>query len=287
MKYALGPILYFWPKQTVADYYQQVKQQPFDIVYLGETVCSKRRELKFDDYYDLAKELTSANKQVVLSTLALLESHAEINQLKRYCENGDFAVEANDMAAVQYCRENKLPFVAGPALNIYNHKTLQLLHSQGMTRWCMPVELSKDKLTDVVEQCNQHNLTGKFEIEVFAYGYMPLAYSARCFTSRSEDRPKSDCQWCCINYPSGRRVTSQDGQDVFVINGIQTMSGACYNLQNQLDEISQLADLVRLSPEVEGTFAAFTDMRSGRKRQLTKTESNGYWHQIEGMNVVA
>lgn len=40
------------------------------------------------------------------------------------------------------CAERKLPFVAGHALNCYNAVTLRLLLKQGMTRWCMPVELS-------------------------------------------------------------------------------------------------------------------------------------------------
>lgn len=50
MKYALGPILYFWPKAEVEAFYQQAIHHECDIVYLGETVCNKRRELKFQDY---------------------------------------------------------------------------------------------------------------------------------------------------------------------------------------------------------------------------------------------
>ena len=75
MRYALGPLLYFWPKQDVVEFYQQARDSSADIVYLGETVCSKRREMKYGDWFDLAKMLAKLGKQVVLSTMALLEYH--------------------------------------------------------------------------------------------------------------------------------------------------------------------------------------------------------------------
>ncbi len=85
-------------------------------------------------------------------------------------------------------------------------------------------------------------------MEVLSYGHLPLAYSARCFTARSEDRPKDECETCCIKYPNGRNVLSQENQQVFVLNGIQTMSGYVYNLGNQLTSMQGLVDIVRLSP---------------------------------------
>ncbi len=67
-------------------------------------------------------------------------------------------------------------------------------------------------------------------MEVLSYGHLPLAYLPRFrFTARSEDRPKDE-QTCCIKYPNGRDVLSQENQQVFVLNGDQTMSGYVYNL---------------------------------------------------------
>src|SRR5690606_38628976 len=50
MKLSLGPIHYFWERDAVFAFYRQVAEWPVDIVYLGEVVCSKRRELRRDDW---------------------------------------------------------------------------------------------------------------------------------------------------------------------------------------------------------------------------------------------
>ncbi|GHE91698.1 U32 family peptidase [Thalassotalea profundi] len=286
MKYALGPVLYFWPKQTMMNFYQQAAKSDADLIYLGETVCSKRRELRSKDYLSIAKELSSMGKQVVLSTMVLLEAPSEINELKRYCENGDFLVEANDMAAVQLLSQAKVPFVAGSALNIYNHQTLKLLSKQGMIRWCIPVELSKDKLHAIVEQCKKIGIRHNFEIEVVGYGHLPLAYSARCFTARSENRTKDECGYCCINYPQGRLTKSQEGEDLFVLNGIQTMSGDCYNLSSEQAQMHDLIDIFRVSPESDEAFDVIAKLK--QKQTITKmsNHTNGYWHQIAGIKTV-
>ena len=197
MKYALGNILYYWPKEDVEAFYQAAVNSSADIIYLGETVCSKRRLMKVADWFNVAREVANSGKQVVISTLALLQAPSELTELKRYVENGEFLLEANDLGAVNIAAERNLPFVAGHALNCYNAYTLRVLHKQGMVRWCMPVELSRDWLQNLLNQCDELGFRHQFEVEVLSYGHLPLAYSARCFTARSEDRPKDECETCC------------------------------------------------------------------------------------------
>ncbi|MFO6491888.1 U32 family peptidase [Hafnia alvei] len=291
MKYSLGAVLYYWPKAEIERFYQAATQSEADIIYLGETVCSKRREMKVADWLDVAKQVAQSGKQVVISTLALLQAPSELNELKRYVENGDFLIEANDLGTVNMAAERKLPFVAGHALNCYNAVTLRLLHKQGMMRWCMPVELSHDWLKNVMAQCEDLGIRNKFEVEVLSYGHLPLAYSARCFTARSEDLPKDQCETCCIKYPQGRRVLSQENQQVFVLNGIQTQSGYCYNLGNNQLEMQGLVDIVRLSPESMDTLSVLSQFRANERSTQplaleNRADCNGYWQRVAGLELV-
>ena len=288
MKLSLGPLLYYWDKTKVEDFYHKATSSDAEIIYLGETVCSKRRELRPKDWLDLGHQIAQSGKEVVLSTLALLQSPSEIKILRQYCENGEFKVEANDLGAIQILAENNIPFVCGPAINCYNASVLNLFVNKGMQRWVMPVELSRDWLVKTLDDCNKLGIRNQFEVEVFAYGHMPLAYSARCFTARSENKAKDDCELCCIKYPQGRMTTTQEGQEVFVLNGIQTQSGSCYNLINELPEMSDLVDIARISPSSIDSLAVinqYQKMLKGERQacRLPAHESNGFWYEIPGL----
>ncbi|HEN3279989.1 TPA: U32 family peptidase [Yersinia enterocolitica] len=292
MKYALGAVLYYWPKTNIETFYQAAASSSADIIYLGENVCTKRREMKVGDWLALAKDVAASGKQVVISTLALLQAPSELNELKRYVENGEFLLEANDLGAVNMAADRGLPFVAGHALNCYNAYTLRILHRQGMMRWCMPVELSRDWLANVLQQCEELGFRNQFEVEVLSYGHLPLAYSARCFTARSEDRAKDECETCCIKYPQGRPVLSQEEQQVFILNGIQTQSGYCYNLGNDLISMQGLVDIVRLSPQGMETLDVIDQFRANELglNPLTladKADCNGYWRRLAGLELVS
>ncbi|TCL06424.1 MULTISPECIES: U32 family peptidase [Sodalis] len=291
MKYALGPVLYYWSKADIEAFYAAASAGSADVIYLGETVCSKRRALKTGDWLELAAAVAQSGKQVVLSTLALIQAPSELTEIKRYLDNGDFLLEANDIGVVQMAAEKGLPFAAGPALNCYNAYTLRILHRQGMVRWCMPVELSRDWLQNILLQCEELGFRRQFEVELFSYGHLPLAYSARCFTARSENRPKDECQTCCIQYPQGRRVLSQEQQQVFVLNGIQTQSGYCYNLINELPSMVDLVDVVRLSPQGMDTLAMLERFRANEQGQRPlplsqHADCNGYWRRVAGLTLV-
>ncbi len=298
MKLSLGPNLFFWPKQALYDFYDEMKDSSVDIIYLGETVCSKRRELSTAEWLDLAKALTNSDKEIVLSSLALLMADSELNSLKKLCDNAPVRVEANDMSAVQFLTERQLPFICGPSINIYNARTLKLLNQQGAFRWVMPVELSSGCLGSILNDAQDMGFREKIETEVFSYGHLPLAYSARCFTARYLDLPKDKCEFSCIQFPEGLTVNSQEQQALFNLNGIQTQSAAIYNLIHQIpDMLSMGVDILRISPRKAGTsnvIQQFKDAIYRGENNLPLTliptqdqDCNGYWFGQPGMSYLS
>ena len=250
MKLSIGPIQYFWERQRVLDFYQQIADSPAEIVYLGEVICSKRRLIKPEDWFAIGNELRQSGKEVILSSLTLLEAASETSALKKLCSNESFMVEANDISAVQLLSTAGKEFVTGPSFNIYNGRSLQLLAKKGLKRWVLPVELGLETLKDL-----QALRPDGVETEVFALGRLPLAYSARCYTARSHNLPKDDCQFKCIDYPDGRILETQEDQEFLVLNGIQTQSALTHQVLEELPELNKLGvDVLRISPQYNGTL---------------------------------
>lgn len=295
MQIALGPLLYYWPRDTVFNFYDRMAATKVDIVYLGETVCSRRHELRLADWLAIAARLREAGKEVVLSTQVLLESGSDVSVMHKIADNGEFAVEANDMGAVQRLA-GKVPFVAGPHLNLYNLPTLQWMASLGASRWVMPLEMKQDDLA-LLQQGRPSGL----QTEVFAYGRLPLAYSARCFTARHNNLPKDDCRFSCLQHPDGLLLKTRESEEFLVLNGTQTQSARVYNLVDALDDMQALGvDVVRLSPQPQHMAEVVAVFDAARTQELAPQEAlarlqplmpaqgcNGYWHGRPGLEQVS
>jgi collagenase-like PrtC family protease len=103
--------------------------------------------------------------------------------------------------------------------------------------------------------------------EVFAYGKLPLAFSARCFTARHYDLNKDACQYRCAEHPDGLTLSTREGQAFLTLNGNQTMSAQSQSLLHHVADLSALGiEVIRLSPQMqrmEEIVAAFDHARRG------------------------
>lgn len=291
VRLALGPNLYYWRRADLEAFYAAAATSAVDIVYLGEVVCGKRHEAAFGDWLDIGRRLAAAGKEVVLSALALPESETDLRVLRRVVANGEFAIEANDMGAVRLSAEARVPFVIGPHVNAYNPAALALLFRCGAIRWVAPIELSRESLAEVRAQA----LAG-LATEIFGFGRLPLAFSARCFTARAHDRGKDDCGFACIDDPDGLLLSTIEGEPLLALNGIQTQSARHTSLAPVLDEVVALGlDVVRISPQSHNTWDVVNEFRACLDGNVaasvagTRVESfagaetsAGYWHGHAG-----
>jgi collagenase-like PrtC family protease len=227
MQLTVGPVLYHWGRQRLLQFYAELAASPAHAVVLGEVVCARRRELRLDDWLALGRELAQAGKQVVLAAQALVETEADLRLIERMGEQGLHAVEAGDASALQLLA-GRVPLVLGPHINVYSRAALREHADLGVLRWVAPVELP----LQAVQRINPpdepvRTPTGQpLPTEVWAFGRLPLAFSARCFTARHHGLPKDGCAYRCLADPDGLLVRSTERTPFLVINGTQTQSAA-------------------------------------------------------------
>lgn len=298
LKLAIGPNLFDWGKSAMRDFILRMAAESVaDILYLGEVVCSKRAHFTPEELVELAGQVRAAGKEAVISTLGLVMSEAEMETIRRQfalaAERG-LRVEANDLAALGI--GDGRPMVAGPHITTYNPETLEFLATVGVERVVLPVELSGAMVAGIVRGCR-----APMEVELFAHGKLPLTFSARCYTARSYQLGKANCQFKCEEHPDGMLVNTQEGQPFLTLNGIQTMSDRPFTL---IDRVAELADMgvgiARVSPQSRGMLETLRVWRETLDGRMAGAEAlarldelkggggfcNGYWLGRAGLDFV-
>ena len=263
----LGPVLFNWRPEALRDFYCRIADEAdIDTVCVGEVVCSKRWPFFAPFVPEVIERLAAAGKEVVLSSLALIMTERELEQARDLAATEGWMVEANDISVAAMLAGR--PFAVGPMVNVYNEGTLACLEGMGATRVCLPAELPAAVIATLAD-------AAKAEIEVQAFGRLPLAISARCYAARARNLSKDGCQYVCADDPDGMEVDTLDDAPFLAVNGTQTMS--CHHM----DLLGDLAGLAaagvrrfRLWPHtvdmvaVAALFRAVLcrDRRSGRGR---------------------
>lgn len=288
---ALGPLLYHWPRERIFRFYDAIANAPVDSVYLGEIVCARRQEMSAADWFSIADALTEAGKEAILSTPLLTEGEGDLKRMRRIAGNLRFRVEANDLGAVRLL-SGTAGWVAGPQLNIYNPETLALMAELGATRWVAPVETSHEAFAALAAQRPRG-----LEAEVFAWGRLPLAISARCFTARRFNLQKEACALRCLEFPDGLALDTREGKPFLTLNGLQTQSAEVYSIAADAPGLAEAgADVLRVSPQAEGTVEILEVLAAAGRGEFGHAEAlrrlaglahaplcGGFWHGRPGM----
>jgi O2-independent ubiquinone biosynthesis protein UbiV len=270
----LGPMFFNWDGRALADFYARIADEaPFDRVHIGEVVCSKREPFSQVAQARAIDRLERAGKTVVVSTLALVTTKRERQKLSSVASSQERLVEANDLSALAALAGR--PHVVGPLMNTYNEATLAFLARNGAGTVCLPPELP---LTSIHSMAIAGHAMG-VEIEVFAFGRMPLAISARCYHARLQGLTRDSCRYVCSQDADGLDVDTLDGQPFLAINGLQTLSHAWCSYAGDLPRIVEAGvGALRLSPQTCDMVAAariFRDVLDGRLAAGTADERLG------------
>ncbi len=262
MQLTLGPVLYHWQPEQWRDFYLRIAEEaPVDVVVVGEIVCSKRSPFFAEHMPVVIERLAACGKQVVLGSLILVSLQRERRQMVELAENTDLMVEANDLSCFGSLAGR--PYAIGPFVNIYNEATAAYFAGRGARRICLPPELSMDSIRTIATALPD------VTTEVFAFGRMPLAISARCYHARLHKLSKDNCRFVCEKDPDGLTATTLDGEPFLAMNGVQTMSHACANLLGEVEELAAVGvGALRLSPQqcdMVAVARVFRDVLDGNR----------------------
>lgn len=291
---SLAPIPYPWKREQVLAFYEEAATWPVDIVCLGETVCGKRSALGVREWLDLAHRIEAGGREVVFASPPGLETPGELRLFSVLSDGGRFAMEVNDVGLFPRLK-GKAPIVAGPLLHVFNAATLHTLVRWGAYRWVAPYEIDSPTLAELAS-----GLPACLETEAFVYGSMQLAYSPRCFTAARLGRTRRDCGHACLEAPAGEAAQSLEGEDLFVQDGKQTLSGRPTSLVAELAGVAAAgATVVRVQPAARGTREVVRLVRAVLDGRLDGAAAgqavedatgcraaNGFWHGGAGMERV-
>lgn len=290
----LGPLLFNWTPERWRDFYARIADEaPVDRVCIGEVVCSKRLPFIEDLFLPAVERLQRAGKSVMMSSLALPTLLRERRQIEELLAIPDVTIEVNDLSVLPFLGGR--PFAVSPLINVYNEGTVDYLKSLGAVHVCLPPELPISSIAAMAP------LVSGITLEVFAFGRVPLAISARCYHARIHDLSKDSCQFVCGKDPDGLPVDTLDKEHFLAVNGVQTVSHSYADLLGDIDALTAagVASL-RLSPHTCDMVAVATLFRAALDGHITAAEaaqqlavelpmaqfSNGFLHGKPGWKLL-
>ena len=217
MQLSLGPVLYNWAPERWRDFYFRIADEaPVDVVSVGEIVCSKRSPFFAGHIPAVVERLQKGGKQVLLGSLILVSQRRERRQTAELAAAEDVLVEVNDLTCLRALAGR--PHAIGPFVNIYNEASAAFHAARGATRICLPPELPLSSVAAIARSVPD------VMIEVFSFGRVPLAISARCYHARLHKLAKDNCRFVCEKDPDGLLLNTLEQQEFLTINGVQTLS---------------------------------------------------------------
>ena len=154
---------------------------------------------------------------------------------------------------------------------------MQFLLGLGASSVCLPPELPMSAV-DALAHTSQSLGVG---CEVWSFGRIPLAISARCYHARVTGRTKDSCKFICTQDQDGLDIKTMDGQHFLCVNGVQTLS---HDYCCTIDKIGRLSAAgvtsLRLSPQSCDMILVSTIFRESLDGHIDPEEG---WRQMQSV----
>ncbi len=147
------------------------------------------------EYRQAVEMARCAGASIWLATLRI-HKPGEGGLFKALTKHNGHGWLARSLAAVRYCREHQIPFVADFSLNVTNPLTAAIVKSWGAARITASYDLNRDQLIEMIRAVPAHWM------EVVVHQHMPMFHMEHCvFCSvLSPGKNKSDCGRPCDSH---------------------------------------------------------------------------------------
>ncbi len=153
-----------------------------DEVYFGVdrlNMRAKASNFKVEELLKIAEfcKERSVKTYLTLNTIIFEEELTELDDIIKLAkEAGIDRIICWDLAAVEICRNHKMPFVISTQGSISNSLSAKIYEELGAERIVLARECSLEQIKEIRKKT-------KLEIEAFIHGAMCIAVSGRCFMS--------------------------------------------------------------------------------------------------------
>ena len=183
-----------------------------DSIYFGLQTLSMRAAANNFDMSELSKIVdycysNNVKTHLTLNTIVFEQELDELDKIIIAAKNaGVEMIICWDMAVIQKCVDNKMPFCISTQASVSNSSAVKFYEQLGAKRIVLARECTLDKIKEIKSQ-------SKIEIETFIHGAMCIAVSGRCFMSH-EVFGKSANRGECLQ-PCRREYEIKDTDEKF------------------------------------------------------------------------
>jgi len=188
-----------------------------DAIYFGAESCNMRarsRSFNSRDFHDIASlcQEHQARSYLALNTLVFDNEIEMVNMTVAAAKKaGIDAVICWDVAAINACRTQNMPFHLSTQASVSNYSAVSFYASLGAKMIVLARELTIEQVNSITEQIRKDKLD--VAIECFVHGAMCVAVSGRCFLSQ-DIFGRSANRGACLQ-PCRRRYRIIDEEEGF------------------------------------------------------------------------